>query len=510
MVPKIIALYLPQFHNIKENNEWYGEGFTDWVAVREAKPLFEGHMQPRKPLNNNYYDLSNVEAIKWQAEQARKYGIDGFCFYHYWFDSEKRLMEKPAELLLSHKEIDITFCFSWANESWKRTWNNISKGNVWCDKYDNDSKKKFNDKGLLVKQRYGREQEWEKHINYFIPFFKDKRYLRIEGKPVLCLYHPCDIPCMKAMLELWNRRLEEEDIKGVYLIGASYGNDYSKYVDISYNHEPGTAYQKCREAKRYVKNKEGTEFFDYDTIWETILDEVTRGRVSCALTGFDASPRKGYKSTIVRGNTPEKFERYFKRFLKKNIQTQNELVLINAWNEWGEGMYLEPCEDNGYGYLKAVQSAVLEVSGDDKLYISQRKTKDSAVDYVASADVKQLRRVQVSILSEWLYAYRSGIRVSDYFEKYGYFSVAIYGMGILGLQLKEELKESELELSYYIDRVDKVMENDLKRVSIEDKLPEVDCIVVTVITEFETIYNILKEKSSASIINIMEICEDLF
>lgn len=504
-----MSLYLPQFHEVKENNEWYGEGFTDWVAVKEAKPLFEGHKQPRKPLNDNYYDLSDVEVIKWQAVMAKRYGIDGFCFYHYWFDSQTRLLEKPAELLLGCKEIDISFCFSWANESWKRTWSNIDKGNIWCGKYDNSrSKRGIKDRGLLARQMYGREAEWKVHIDYLIPFFKDKRYLKVNGKPVLYIYQPCDIPCMKAMLEIWDNRLKEENIEGLYLVGASYGKTYSKDVDISYNHEPGTAFQRCREIKKCIKTQEGIEFFEYDDIWKCILDDVTYGRVSCGVTDFDATPRKGYKSTVVRGSTPEKFEYYFKCLLEKNIQAGNELVLINAWNEWGEGMYLEPSEDYGYGYLKAVKSALMYVNREYTEHKSKKRI--STGDYVQDSEEKPLSGVQVSILNKWLFAYRLGIRVSDFFEKYGYSTLAIYGMGILGKQLKEELEESKLELLYYIDRVDKAMGDNLKRISIEEELPEVDCIVVTVITEFESIYNNLKERSKAAIINFMEICEDLF
>lgn len=121
MKPNIIAFYLPQFHTIPENDEWWGKGFTDWVNVKNARPLFGGHMQPRIPLNTNYYDLSTVEAIRWQTSLAREYGVDGFCIYHYWFNG-KLLLEKPAEILLANNDIDISFCFSWANEPWARTW----------------------------------------------------------------------------------------------------------------------------------------------------------------------------------------------------------------------------------------------------------------------------------------------------------------------------------------------------------------------------------------------------
>lgn len=508
MIPKIISLYLPQFYEVAENNEWYGNGFTDWVAVKKARPLFLGHKQPIEPMNNNYYDLSDIKTIRWQAALAKEYGIDGFCFYHYWFDSTTRLLEKPAELLLQYKDIDISYCFSWANESWKRTWSNVEKGNVWCDTYDHGNKKEdIRDRGILVKQRYGREEEWKKHIDYLIPFFRDERYIKIDGKPVLCIYQPCDIFCMKAMLEVWNQRLNDEGIKGVYLIGASYGRNYSDDVDINYDHEPGTAFIKCRESKKYIISQEGMEFIDYDTAWGFILSGLEYGKMSCAFTGFDASPRKGYKSTIVKGSTPEKFEYYFKKFMEKNVLLKNQLVFINAWNEWGEGMHLEPCEDYGYGFLKAVRSVVRNISNDSKIQVSDGKNR------IACANTTRLKlskgALQVAVLNQWLTACRLGICAADFFYKYNYSSIAIYGMGILGRQLKDELALSNIKILYYIDKADIPGEKMLKKVPIEGELPKVDCIVVTVVEEFENIYQILKKKGAASIVSINEIFDDL-
>lgn len=507
MIPKIISLYLPQFHEVKENSEWYGEGFTDWVAVRNAKPLFENHVQPRKPLDNNYYDLSDASVLKWQADLARSYGVDGFCFYHYWFDSETRLLEKPVELLLQHKEIDIEYCLSWVNESWKRTWSNVEKGNVWCDTFDKDKEKKDrNDRGLLVKQRYGREEEWLKHIEYLIPFFKDERYIRVEGKPVLCLYQPCEIACIKAMIDLWNSRLQKENIDGVYLIGASYGKTYSKNVDISYHHEPGTAFASCRASKEYIKSPEGTEFFEYDTLWKHLLAKVELGKIGCAFTDFDASPRKGNRGIIVKGSSPEKFAEHFTAFLRKNVQVGNKLVFVNAWNEWGEGMYLEPCEDYGYGYLQAVSTARQNVICDEnsmpkEMIVPTEQTEKKSVAKSA---------LQVNVFNQWLYACRKGICAAEFFEKYHYQTVAIYGMGILGKQLKEELVDSAIHVPYYIDMMAVPGQESFKRVTLEEDLPEVDCIVVTALAEFDQIYDVLKGKTEAAIVNISEIFEDLY
>jgi lipopolysaccharide biosynthesis protein len=162
-----IAIHLPQYHTIPENDEWWGEGFTEWTNVKKAKPLFEGHHQPHVPLSNNYYDLSENKALCKQAELAKKYGIDGFCFYHYWFNG-KKLLEKPLEQMLERGTPDFPFMLCWANENWTRTWDGM-------------------DKHILMKQEYGFEDD-EAHFDYLLPFFKDDRYIKIDGKPVFLVY----------------------------------------------------------------------------------------------------------------------------------------------------------------------------------------------------------------------------------------------------------------------------------------------------------------------------------
>ena len=180
---KILALYLPQFHSIPENDKWWGNGYTEWTAVKNAKPLFANHYQPRIPLDNNYYDLSNNSGKTWfwQAELARKFGIYGFCIYHYWFEG-KQLLERPMEILRDHKEMDINYCICWANETWSRNWY-------------------AQERTVLLEQRYGDESAWIKHFEYLNTFFRDKRYIKIDNKPVINIYHSQEITCLKEMLE---------------------------------------------------------------------------------------------------------------------------------------------------------------------------------------------------------------------------------------------------------------------------------------------------------------------
>lgn len=168
----IWALNLPQFYETKENNEWWGKGFTEWTNVKKAKPLFPGHEQPMEPLNDFYYDLSKKETIKWQAELAKKYSVSGFVYYHYWYDG-RHLLEKPCEVLRDTPDIDIQYCFCWANHSWTRAWNGKNQD-------------------VMVQQVYGTEKEWENHLQYLLTFFRDKRYLKFDNMPVLFIYNAHD------------------------------------------------------------------------------------------------------------------------------------------------------------------------------------------------------------------------------------------------------------------------------------------------------------------------------
>ena len=161
---KVLALNLPQFHEVPENNEWWGQGFTEWTNVKKAKPVYEGHVQPMEPIDGYYYDLSKPEDVIRQTELAKKYGVSGFVYFHYWYEGRK-MLEKPCEILLAHPEADIEYCFCWANHSWTRAW---------------DGK----EQDVLLKQTYGGEDDWKAHLQYLLPFFKDERYIKRDNKPM--------------------------------------------------------------------------------------------------------------------------------------------------------------------------------------------------------------------------------------------------------------------------------------------------------------------------------------
>lgn len=346
--PKIMALYLPAFHRIKENDEWWGEGFTEWDNVKKGKPLYKGHVQPQKPLNNIYYDLSLKEDIKKQADLANDYGVSGFVFYHYWFNGRK-LLEKPAEIILENDDINMEYSFCWANEPWARTW----------DGKNHD---------VLMPQEYGNREDWINHIKYLIEFFKDKRYTKIDNKPVFYIYSPGQIPNFDEMIECWNKELKENGLEELYLVEyicTRNPDAVSKYSSAVMEFEPMYTNRfrisNIQKLKRVIRKKlKIIDFSNYDYLWNKILSnnrtygkrEIFKG-CFCA---WDNSPRKGKNSMIVRKSSPEKFEFYLDKLVKnKRKMCERNIIVINAWNEWGEGAMLEPTEENGFAYLEAIK-----------------------------------------------------------------------------------------------------------------------------------------------------------
>ena len=363
---KIIAFYLPQFHEIKENNEWYGKGFTEWDNMKRAKPLYKGHYQPRIPYKKNYYNLLDIKTIKWQAEIAKKYGIYGFCFYHYWFEG-RMIMEKPMELLLKNKSIDIHFCLCWANHNWTKAMKESSKE-------------------IILKQTYGKEDEWKNHFQYWITFFQDKRYIRINGKPLLVIYRPEAIPQLEKMLQYWQFLARENGLPGI-----SFAYQYPQYnhrkEKTGYLFDYAIEYQPALERKRFdrylellikgginrlaIKSKMNIRKWNsislnYDTVWKNILSRKPKDKkaIPGAFVDWDNTPRRGARGSYYYNTTPEKFFYYLSSQIKRAKEIYHQdMIFIFAWNEWGEGGYLEPDERYGYKMLVALRKA-LEVNGE--------------------------------------------------------------------------------------------------------------------------------------------------
>lgn len=351
----IIAFHLPQFHTFPENDQWWGEGFTEWVNVKRARPLFENHRQPRVPWKQYYYNMLDLDTLRRQAELSQKYGIGGFCYYHYWFDG-KLLMEKPVELLLNNKDIKQKFCFCWANEPWTRSWDG-KNGSV------------------LVNQRYGRQDDWEKHLQYLIPFFMDKRYIRMDGMPVFVIYRTNNIPCFPEMVQYWKRRCRELGLKGLYLIeernyyqdrpAATCSDavlDFEPMYTLQYDRNILEKFtQRIKSNYKNLRFHNGLRFYDYDSIWKHIIkrrrDEVVHDWIPGAFVDWDNTPRRGDEGIVFLNGCPDKFCNYLGQLLNKAKGTKRGLVFINAWNEWAEGAYLEPDQRWDDQYLKAVMRA---------------------------------------------------------------------------------------------------------------------------------------------------------
>ena len=364
---KTIAFYLPQFHAIPENDAWWGEGFTEWVNVKKAGPLYEGHYQPRVPLKGNYYNLLDPAVLRWQARIAKEYGVYGFCFYHYWFDGHM-LLEKPMELLLREKDINLPFCVCWANEPWTK---------AWVSKHDN----------ILIAQRYGNRKEWEEHFNYFLPFFQDPRYIKNSGKPLVILYRPDLIECLNDMLDCWQELAKKNGFSGLEFGYQQIHLDLQRNKDDSrftYNIEYQPSYANydlsqgklstLRKIKRWLTPKlqkiginieqiraQGLIKRDYDRVWNAVLarNPSSQKCVPGAFVDWDNTPRRQERGSVFVGATPEKFEKYMTQqiFRAKNVYHQDMLFLF-AWNEWAEGGYMEPDEKYGFAYLEALRNAL--------------------------------------------------------------------------------------------------------------------------------------------------------
>lgn len=366
MKKRIIAIHLPQFHPFPENDEWWGKGFTEWTNVTKAKPRFPGHYQPQLPTETGFYDLRLPEVRQMQADMAKDYAIDGFCYYHYWFNG-KMLMERPVEEILSSGEPDFPFMLCWANENWSRKWDG---GNS----------------SVLIHQNYCRADD-EAHIRWLCSHvFPDSRYIRVQGKPVFAVYRPFENQKTEEMLATWRLVAREEYGMELYLIGferihcegkriLSMGFDATiDFQPLSLNgferksplcypfmlwdkflHEKRNPFSIFISYKKYVDNK----------IQEP---EVPYKMFPCVSPGWDnACRRVGRPFMAFLGNTPKLFEKWISATLKrfKPFGKDEDFVFINAWNEWAEGNHLEPDRKWGRGFLEAVKSAV-EHDGDER------------------------------------------------------------------------------------------------------------------------------------------------
>lgn len=362
MSVKPIALYLPQYHPIPENDLWWGEGFTEWTNVRKATPQFSGHYQPHIPRELGYYDLRQLSVMEAQAELAKAHGVYGFCYYHYWFNG-KLLLQQPLEQMLAAKKPNMPFCLCWANENWSRRWDG-------------------REQDLLMKQHYSADDDRE-HIRYLIRYFRDDRYIKIHGKPVLIMYRPELHPTIKNAAEVWREEVRRAGFDGLYLINVenftngvnpdAYGFDAAMEFAPDFRCH-GPKYLKRFPASYLIMkflHKLGlckSGFFDnqvysYDALVENMLKKApaTYKQFRTVCPSWDNSARRKQNATIFHGATPQEFEEWVRKiacYTAERFESDEQFLFVNAWNEWGEGCHLEPDQRFGLDFLQALKNGL--------------------------------------------------------------------------------------------------------------------------------------------------------
>jgi glycosyltransferase involved in cell wall biosynthesis len=342
---KLIAFYLPQFHVIKENDEWWGKGFTEWNNVTKAQPQFLGHYQPQLPDELGFYDLSDQNVMNKQVEMAKKYGIYGFCFHYYWF-SGKRLLEKPIFDFLNNKDLNFNFMLCWANESWTRTWTH------------------FEGETLINQQL--EEEDYLKFIQDIMPFFKDDRYIKIDNKPVFIVYRPKTFPKekLKAAIKIWRDYAKKQGFDDLHILNTKTDlfRDHPSSWDINGTvqfppNDMVKKYQNEEELKILNPNFNGKVFNLPKSIEETeSSSNVDYMMYKCVFPSWDNTARKNDSGSIYYGSSPKLYKKWLFnsiKFTKENLDKKHHFVFVNAWNEWAEGCHLEPDKKYGFAYLEA-------------------------------------------------------------------------------------------------------------------------------------------------------------
>lgn len=351
-LPRLIAFYLPQFHPIKENDEWWGKGFTEWTNTAKAKPRFPGHYQPHVPSDLGFYDLRLPQARQAQAEMAKSYGIEAFCYYHYWFGNGQRLLEKPFDDVISSREPDFPFCVCWANETWSGIWHGSPNR-------------------VLMQQEYPGPHDDQQHFDSLLPAFKDSRYLKVNGKPVFVVWQPFRLPDPKATVERWRSMAQQAGLDGLHLVGVfREGNadpeDFGFDASIHNRNPPlrdrGSLRNPLKLAFDRLMQKIGIPtIYNYATAMTyCIPDKLPKTRYPTVIHAWDNTPRSGANGLVFRGSTPKLFgdalRRAFNLLRDPSRGNDDRLVFLKSWNEWAEGNHLEPDLRDGHGYLEAVRA----------------------------------------------------------------------------------------------------------------------------------------------------------
>lgn len=345
---KAIAFYLPQFHTFKENDQWWGKGFTEWTNTKKSIPRFKNHYQPREPHDDiGYYSLDNSATIKKQVNLAKQHGIHGFCFYYYWF-SGKQLMNKPIDIFLDNKDIDFPFCLCWANENWTRTWDGLNKN-------------------ILIEQKY-KKNDPENFIKSIRKYIQDSRYIKINGNPVIMVYAPNSIPNFETVVNRWRDTAKQIGIGDLTIISKSaiFGDQAlnSAFIDGQFDFAP----TGCNFSNSVIEQNDEHHIFDYSALVEDYIHKkfyyhhfpVKPFYYSCTL-GWDNSARRKNGYTVLTNYNPKSFYDWLDLIInetKRRFPPDERFIFINAWNEWAEGTYLEPDKKYGYTNINTASKAI--------------------------------------------------------------------------------------------------------------------------------------------------------
>ena len=351
---RVIAYYLPQYHPIPENNEWWGPGFTEWTNVANAKPLFSGHYQPKIPADIGFYDLRNSETRELQAALARDAGIEGFCYWHYWFGNSKQLLERPLNEVVESGKPDYPFCIGWANESWK--------AKVWSEDEPNKDR-------ILIDQLYHGEKDNELHFFSLQRAFLDKRYIRVDNKPFFLIYKPFQFDKLGDFIKQWNELAKSTGLSddGFYFVGQIDSIDQKQQLeDIGFDSVTFTPritsfyYKQKGVARLYRRIKckllsQPLVVRYVDALKDFVIEEEDsiENVIPSIIPNWDHSPRSKNKALVLHGSTPELFRENVIAALKivENKLPEHKVVMLKSWNEWGEGNYIEPDLKFGKQYL---------------------------------------------------------------------------------------------------------------------------------------------------------------
>lgn len=358
---RLLTFYLPQYHPIPENDTWWGKGFTEWTNVTKAKPLFPGHYQPRLPADLGFYDLRVPETRIAQAEIAREYGIEGFCYWHYWFGNGKRILERPFNEVLKSGEPNFPFCLAWANDSWTGIW------------YGSPNT-------TLIQQLYPGKEDYEAHFNSVLPAFTDDRYIKVDGKPLFVVFKPDQLPNKREFTDYWRELADKAGLPGIYFVGIVMNENWDHKSD---GFDGFTSQAPSENLRRIPKpliskilykmvgkdlqeilreNFSIPRIYEYSEVIKYAFPKVPpqSNFLPSVLPNWDNTPRSQANGVVYKDSTPELFRNHLRDALNlvATKPDQEKLIFVKSWNEWAEGNYLEPDREFGKSYLEVVKSEV--------------------------------------------------------------------------------------------------------------------------------------------------------